>query len=77
MSHFATTVALIGIVIIVASLLSGALERRGVPLVAAFLGARRRCSVRGASASWTSASTRPSSTRSRCSGWRWCCSATP
>jgi NhaP-type Na+/H+ or K+/H+ antiporter len=35
--HFATTVALVGIVIVVASLLSGALERTGVPLVAVFL----------------------------------------
>jgi NhaP-type Na+/H+ or K+/H+ antiporter len=35
--HFATTVALIGIVIIVASLLSGVLERSGAPLVAVFL----------------------------------------
>lgn len=37
MEHFATTIALIGIVIVVASLLSGAIERSGVPLVAAFL----------------------------------------
>lgn len=37
MEHFGTTVALIGIVIIVASLLSGALERSGLPLVAVFL----------------------------------------
>ena len=37
MEHFATTVALIGIVIVVASLLSAAAERSGVPLVAAFL----------------------------------------
>jgi NhaP-type Na+/H+ or K+/H+ antiporter len=35
--HFATTVALAGIVIIVASLLSGAVERTGLPLVAIFL----------------------------------------
>jgi NhaP-type Na+/H+ or K+/H+ antiporter len=35
--HFATTVALVGIVIIVASLLSGALERTGLPVVAVFL----------------------------------------
>jgi NhaP-type Na+/H+ or K+/H+ antiporter len=35
--HFATTVALVGIVIVVASLLSGALERTGAPLVAVFL----------------------------------------
>jgi sodium/hydrogen antiporter len=35
--HFATIVALVGIVIVVASLLSGALERSGVPLVAVFL----------------------------------------
>ncbi len=38
MSHFATLVALIGIVVIVASLLSGVLERRRVPIVAVFLG---------------------------------------
>ncbi|MBA3343097.1 MAG: cation:proton antiporter, partial [Gemmatimonadaceae bacterium] len=37
MEHFGTTVALVGIVIIVASLLSGALERSGLPLVAVFL----------------------------------------
>ena len=37
MEHFVTTVALIGIVIIVASLLSGALERSGLPLVGVFL----------------------------------------
>jgi len=37
LEHFVTTVALIGIVIIVASLLSGALERTGAPLVAVFL----------------------------------------
>ncbi len=35
--HFATTVALAGIVIVVASLLSGAVERTGLPLVAIFL----------------------------------------
>jgi NhaP-type Na+/H+ or K+/H+ antiporter len=34
---FITTVALVGIVIVVASLLSGAVERSGVPLVAVFL----------------------------------------
>ena len=38
MSRFATIVALIGIVVIVASLLSGALERRRVPIIAIFLG---------------------------------------
>ena len=38
MLHFYTTVALLGLVIVVASLLSGALERSGLPLVAAFLG---------------------------------------
>ena len=37
MEHFVATVALIGIVIIVASLLSGVIERIGIPLVAAFL----------------------------------------
>ena len=37
MEPFVTTVALIGIVIVVASLLSGALERTGAPLVAVFL----------------------------------------
>ncbi len=37
MEHFSTTIALVGIVIIVASLLSGALERTGLPLVAVFL----------------------------------------
>ena len=37
MESFTTTVALIGIVIVVASLLSGALERSGLPLVAVFL----------------------------------------
>ena len=37
MEHFVATVALIGIVIVVASLLSGVLERSGVPLVGAFL----------------------------------------
>jgi NhaP-type Na+/H+ or K+/H+ antiporter len=35
--HFTTTIALVGIVIIVASLLSGVLERSGLPLVAVFL----------------------------------------
>jgi NhaP-type Na+/H+ or K+/H+ antiporter len=35
--HFVSTIALIGIVIIVASLLSGVLERTAVPLVAVFL----------------------------------------
>lgn len=38
MEYFVETLALIGIVIIVASLLSGALERSGLPLVAVFLG---------------------------------------
>jgi sodium/hydrogen antiporter len=38
MDHFGIIVALVGIVIVVASLLSGALERSGIPLVAAFLG---------------------------------------
>ncbi|MBI1796956.1 MAG: cation:proton antiporter [Candidatus Eisenbacteria bacterium] len=37
MEHFDVILALIGMVVIVASLLSGALERRGVPLVAVFL----------------------------------------
>ena len=37
MESFATTVALIGIVILVASLLSGVLERSGIPIVAVFL----------------------------------------
>lgn len=37
MSQFVATVALIGIVIVVASLLSGLVERVGMPLVAAFL----------------------------------------
>lgn len=37
MEYFVETLALIGIVIIVASLLSGALERSGLPLVAVFL----------------------------------------
>jgi sodium/hydrogen antiporter len=35
--HFATLVALVGIVIVVASLLSGALEKSPIPLVAVFL----------------------------------------
>jgi NhaP-type Na+/H+ or K+/H+ antiporter len=35
--HFVATVALIGIVIVVASLLSGVIERIGIPLVGAFL----------------------------------------
>jgi len=35
--HFAITIALVGIVIVVASLLSGAIDRSGVPLVAVFL----------------------------------------
>jgi sodium/hydrogen antiporter len=35
--HFVTTIALVGIVIIVASLLSGVLERSGMPLVGVFL----------------------------------------
>lgn len=38
MEHFTTTIALVGIVIVVASLLSGALERSGLPVVAVFLG---------------------------------------
>ncbi len=37
MESFATTVALVGIVIVVASLLSGVLERSGFPVVAVFL----------------------------------------
>ena len=37
MEGFVVTVALIGIVVVVASLLSGAIERSGVPLVAVFL----------------------------------------
>lgn len=37
MEHFVATVALIGIVIVVASLLSGIIERIGIPLVGAFL----------------------------------------
>ncbi|HWG54833.1 MAG TPA: cation:proton antiporter [Gemmatimonadaceae bacterium] len=37
MEHFVSTVALIGIVIVVAALLSGAVERSGVPIVAVFL----------------------------------------
>ena len=37
MTHFATIVALIGIVVIVASLLSGVLERSRIPIVAVFL----------------------------------------
>ena len=35
--HFVATVALVGIVIVVASLISGALERSGVALVGVFL----------------------------------------
>src|SRR5918912_2252939 len=35
--HFSTTIALAGIVIVVASLVSGALERTGAPIVAVFL----------------------------------------
>ncbi|MGH7676907.1 MAG: cation:proton antiporter [Gemmatimonadaceae bacterium] len=37
MEHFVATIALIGIVIVVASLLSGVIERVGFPLVGAFL----------------------------------------
>jgi NhaP-type Na+/H+ or K+/H+ antiporter len=37
-THFATLIALIGIVVLVASLLSGVLERTRVPIVAVFLG---------------------------------------
>ena len=37
MDHFVSTIALIGIVIIVASLISGVLERTALPLVAVFL----------------------------------------
>jgi NhaP-type Na+/H+ or K+/H+ antiporter len=37
MEHFATTLALVGIVIVLASLVSGAIDRTGVPLVAVFL----------------------------------------
>lgn len=37
MEHFVATVALIGIVIVVASLLSGVIERIGIPLVGVFL----------------------------------------
>lgn len=37
MESFVTTVALIGIVIVIASLLSGAIERTGLPLVPIFL----------------------------------------
>jgi NhaP-type Na+/H+ or K+/H+ antiporter len=37
MEGFVATVALIGIVVVVASLLSGAIERSGIPLVAVFL----------------------------------------
>ena len=38
MEHFTTTIALVGIVIVIASLLSGVIERTGLPLVAIFLG---------------------------------------
>ena len=37
MEHFVSLIALIGLVVVVASLLSGALERTGVPVVAVFL----------------------------------------
>ena len=37
MDHFVATIALIGIVIVVASLMSGLIERSGIPLVGAFL----------------------------------------
>ena len=37
MDSFVTSVALIGVVIVVASLMSGAIERSGFPLVAIFL----------------------------------------
>jgi NhaP-type Na+/H+ or K+/H+ antiporter len=37
MEHFVTIIALVGVVIVVASLLSGAIERSGIPLVAVFL----------------------------------------
>ncbi len=37
MENFTTIVALIGIVIVTASLLSSALDRSGIPLAAAFL----------------------------------------
>ncbi len=37
MEHFVALVALFGLVIVVASLLSGALDRRGIPVVAVFL----------------------------------------
>ena len=37
MEHFTTTIALVGIVIVVASLLSGVIERSGLPVVAVFL----------------------------------------
>lgn len=37
MEHFVVTLALVGIVIVVASLLSGVLDRTGIPLVAVFL----------------------------------------
>ena len=37
MDSFVVTIALIGIVVVVASLLSGAIERSGIPLVAVFL----------------------------------------
>jgi NhaP-type Na+/H+ or K+/H+ antiporter len=38
MEHFATTIALLGIVVIVASLLSGLVERARIPVVVVFLG---------------------------------------
>jgi NhaP-type Na+/H+ or K+/H+ antiporter len=37
MDSFVTTIALVGTVVVVASLLSGAIERRGIPLVSVFL----------------------------------------
>jgi NhaP-type Na+/H+ and K+/H+ antiporter len=37
MEHFVTILALMGMVVVVASLLSGALERSAVPVVAVFL----------------------------------------
>ena len=73
----AAALALIGIVILVASLLSGRDRADRAPAGRHLPAARRSCSGPPASASSTSRSSRPRSSGSRRSAWCWCCSPTP
>ena len=79
MSHesFTALLALIGIVIIVSSLLSGAVERTGLPQVAIFLLVGAALGPSRARAGRRSPSTRPRSRSSPPSASCWCSSPTP